>query len=139
MMVEMTGWFHWLVRRASRVPGTLQAVPPVRRQKNYMAISGYAYEYFFEGRRDRRNSREYVFTVSADRKIWFTLNVELPAASLRAWEDCHRRALADNERYALVKLSLFEAFDAAESPASMPHSFTVTPQQAEELLGRIDL
>jgi hypothetical protein len=109
----------------------LRGVPVVRRQKNYAAESGYAYEYFYEGRRDGGGVGEYVFTVSGDRKTWFALSVYVPEDAVRA--------LSENERYAVAKMALFAAFDERASPAAMRAAVRVAAGQVEELLGRLGL
>ncbi|MBN9659013.1 MAG: hypothetical protein J0H49_12590 [Acidobacteria bacterium] len=131
-------WLRGLVKREKgSAPPPLRGVPAVRRQKNYLAMSGYAYEYFYEGMRDRSGLREHVFTVSGDRKTWFEVQVLVPASSVAAWETAHRRGLADNERYAIAKMALFEAFDTRETPLAMNAPVEVTAEQVEDLLGRL--
>ncbi|MGC4051201.1 MAG: hypothetical protein QM757_17715 [Paludibaculum sp.] len=131
-------WLRGLVHREkSSTPAPLRGVPAVRRQKNYLAMSGYAYEYFYEGMRDLAERREHIFTVSGDRKTWFEVQVRVPGAHVAAWEAAHGRALADNERYAIAKMALFEAFDTRETPVEMQAAVDVTAGQVEELLGRL--
>ncbi len=120
-------------------PAPLRNVPAVRRQKNYSAESGYAYEYFYEGMRDVAGGREHVFTVSGDRKTWFEMKVVVLAGGVTRWEASHGRNLADNERYALAKMALFEAFDQRESPQTMREPVTVGEAEAERLLERLGL
>lgn len=109
----------------------LRGVPVVRRQKNYLAASGYAYEYFHDGWRALGDEREYVFTVSGDRKTWWPLSVFVVEDAMRT--------LAENERYGVAKMALFSAFDERESPAAMREPVRVTAGQVEELLGRLGL
>ncbi|QOY91478.1 hypothetical protein [Paludibaculum fermentans] len=131
-------WLRGLVQREkSSAPAPLRGVPAIRRQKNYLAMSGYAYEYFYEGLRDLPGRREHVFTVSGDRKTWFEVQVRVPGASVSAWEAGHGRGLADNERYAIAKMALFEAFDTRETPVEMNAPVEVSAEQVEELLGRL--
>ncbi|MBI5282453.1 MAG: hypothetical protein HY858_12280 [Candidatus Solibacter usitatus] len=122
---------------AQRREAPLEGVPAARRQKNYASQSGYAYEYFHEGRRESGDGREYVFTASGDRKAWFTVSVVVPDASTGEWERLHGRPLQDNERFAVAKLALMEAFDLRETPQAMRAPVLVTPEQVEELLGRL--
>ncbi|MGJ5820932.1 hypothetical protein [Paludibaculum fermentans] len=129
-------WLRGLVHR-EKGSAPLRGVPAIRRQKNYLAMSGYAYEYFYEGMRDEASRREHVFTVSGDRKTWFPVQVLVPDASVTQWEAAHGRVLADNERYAIAKMALFEAFDTRESPAEMNAAVEVSAEQVEELLGRL--
>ncbi len=118
-------------RRLNRQDQPLRGVPTVRRQKNYSAESGYAYEYFHEGWRPSAGAREYRFTVSGDRKTWFPLSVFVDEAAVRA--------LADNERYAVAKMALFAAFDERESPAVMRDPVRVTAARVAEMLSRLGL
>lgn len=129
---------RWLDRILNRrVSEPLRAVPAVRRQKNYAADSGYAYEYFYDGLRDSAGARLHFFTVSGDRKTWFQTSVSVPDEGLLAWQQAHGRPLADNERYAVAKMALFEAFDARQTPAAMRDPVVVAPGQVAELLTRL--
>jgi hypothetical protein len=140
-MEQMPPWLDWL--RKPKLPqgadGALFGVPAVRRVKTYAALSGYVYEYFFEGYRDRQVGREFVFAVSGDRKSWLAFQVRLAAGATEAWERERAFALGDRERYALAKLALFSAFDERANPAEMCGSFDVTPEMAIELLEKLDL
>ena len=120
-----------LKRLFAKREAPLRGVPAVRRQKNYSAESGYAYEYFYDGWRESGRLREYVFTVSGNRKTWFPLSVFAAEDALRA--------LAENERYAVAKLALFAAFDQRESPAAMTECVRVTTGQVAELLARLGI
>jgi hypothetical protein len=120
-------------------PEPLRGVPAMRRIKNYAAASGYAYEYFFEGYRDHASAREYCFTLSGDRKTWRPFALTLPAAALEPWERGHSRKLADNERYAIAKTALFEAFDRIESPPLFPSEWTVDAAQVGDLAANLGL
>lgn len=127
-------WNRWLKGKPSLAP--LHGAPAVRRMKNYAALSGYAYEYVYEGMRDIEDSREYVFCVSGDRKTWFHVSVRIAEAAIRGWEVCHDRALAGNERYALAKLALFSAFDERQDPAAMKVPIDVEEESVATLLER---
>ncbi|WP_321476757.1 hypothetical protein [uncultured Paludibaculum sp.] len=133
-------WLRGLVHREKPSgPAPLRGVPQIRRQKNYLAMSGYAYEYFYEGMREGFALREHVFTVSGDRKTWFEVLVLVPNSSVKTWEKAHGRPLADNERYAIAKMALFEAFDTRETPVEMRAPVDVGAEQVEDLLGRLGL
>lgn len=132
-------WLRGLIARRTPPETPLRGVPAVRRQKNYMAMSGYAYEYFYDGFRDLAAWREHVFTVSGDRKTWFEVLVRVPPAGVETWEAAHGRALAGNERYAIAKMALFEAFDSRDNPPAMNAPVEVTAEQVEDLLGRLGL
>lgn len=128
-------WWEKLFRRREDAP--LRGVPAVRRQKNYSAASGYAYEYFYEGFRDAGGCRCHLFTVSADRKTWFALEVAVEDRAVEAWAARHGRALADNERYAVAKMALFEAFDERPHPEAMRQPVRVGLEDAHRLLERL--
>jgi hypothetical protein len=132
----MAWWNRWFARRA---PEPLRAAPAVRRQKNYSAATGYAYEYFYEGFREQGGCRNHHFTVSADRKNWFLLVVQVEDRAVAAWEEAHGRRLADNERYAIAKMALFEAFDERENPAAARAPVRVGIADAERLLRRLGI
>ena len=70
------------------------------------------YQYFYEGQRPG----EYVFSISSDRKTWFSTSVIVTDATVGSWEQMHARALSSNERYAVAKMALFQAFDQLVSP-----------------------
>ncbi len=130
----------WLGRLLGRrEPSPMRGAPAVRRKKNYSAASGYAYEYFFEGYREEGGWRRYLFTVSADRKAWFGLEVALNDRAMEAWAQRHGRRLADNERYALAKMALFEAFDERPGPEAMRVAVRVGESEAERLLERLGI
>lgn len=130
-------WWRRLFSRKRREP--LHGVPAVRRQKNYSAASGYAYEYFYEGFRDEGGCRRHYFTVSADRRTWFALEVAVEDRAVADWARKHGRELADNERYAIAKMALFEAFDERPGPAGMNAPVRVDAAAAERLLGRLGI
>jgi hypothetical protein len=131
---------RWLERILSPEKTTpLQGTPLTRRQKNYAAESGYAYEYFYDGFRDVAGVREHWFNVSGDRKQWFQTAVRVPDVAVRAWEIAHDRALAANERYAIAKMALFQAFDARETPDGLREPVLVEAGQVQELLGRLGI
>lgn len=117
----------------------MRGTPAVRRMKNYAALSGYAYEYFYEGYRDGGGRREFTFTVSGDRKTWFPLAVRLCAGAAEAWEKEHGRRLDERERYALAKLALFSAFDERPNPQAAKAPVEVTAETAARLLERLEL
>jgi hypothetical protein len=140
-MKEMPAWLDWL--RKPKLPlgaeKKLLGVPVVRRVKNYAAFSGYVYEYLFEGYRDEQQAREYVFSVSGDRKAWFAFQVRLAAGATEAWERERGCIVGDRERYALAKLALFSVFDERENPAQVRGPFEITSEMAADLLDKLDL
>jgi len=114
---------NWLRKLAKRPAPALTGAPAVRRQKTYSAMSGYVYQYHYEGMRqvkqNGRASREYVFNVSADRKTSFPVSVFLFDELLSELSSANGRELDSTERYALAKMSLFRAFDERETPEQM--------------------
>jgi hypothetical protein len=113
MMIGMFG------RRRAPLTGA----PAQPRQKSYSAQSGYVYQYFYlgerKGRCDRQPGTEYVFDVTADRRHSFPVSVFVADPALDAWQARQGRRLQANERYAIAKMALFQAFDERNSPAEM--------------------
>ncbi|MEO7650228.1 MAG: hypothetical protein ABIZ80_07150 [Bryobacteraceae bacterium] len=132
--------FDWL-RKNREVP--LSGAPEVRRQKSYSGESGYVYQYYYEGRRPARRAggpgTEHVFNVSADRKTSFPVSVFLSEAVLEEWQHAHKRELGTNERYAIAKLTLFQAFDRRDSPAAMHDEVRVEPADVTSILTTLDI
>lgn len=91
--------------------------------KTYSAQSGYVYQYFYEGHRafdsGSEGGTEFVFQISADRKTWNDLSVVVSAAAIESWQEANTRELSPNERYAIAKMALFQAFDERPGPAQM--------------------
>jgi len=84
----------------------------VRRLKTYAGSEGYVYQYFFAGKgRVGSHAAEYVFEVSSDGKVTYSVSVLMPDAAVADWTMGHQRQLTDTEQYAAVKLRLFRAFD----------------------------
>ena len=134
MYRTMLDWLRYF-RRKKPLTGT----PAVRRQKTYSAMSGYAYQYSYEGQREVKEGIEYVFDVSADRKTSFPLSIVVRSKALAQWEQSHERALESNERYAIAKFALFRAFDETESPKGLLRPVNVDARQVEELLESLGL
>jgi hypothetical protein len=116
-------------------PAPLTGVPAIRRMKTYSAQSGYVYQYFYEGRR----GVEYVFSISADRNQWNDCSVFVEDETIRAWEQSNGRELTSSERYAIAKMSLFQAFDEREKPESMKEPVRMSRQEAEAIIETLDL
>jgi hypothetical protein len=133
----MPGWLDRMKSR--RPPQPLRGSPTVARVKHYSALSGYAYEYLYEGYHDRADERVHVFRLSGDRKTWFALSVHVPGEALRTWEEAHGRTLGGSERYAVAKLALFAAFDQRPNPREMRAAVSVDAAQVEALLASIDI
>ena len=99
--------------RAAEEP--LRGRPPIRREKAYAADSGYVYQYTYEGYRPVLRSgvggRDFVFRCTSDRSAHFSITVFAPDESFSEWEVEQDRELNEVERYAVVKMHLFETFD----------------------------
>jgi hypothetical protein len=134
MYRTMLDWMKYFRRKKP-----LTGAPVVRRQKTYSAMSGYAYQYFYEGQREVKTGIEYVFDVSADRKTSFPLYIVVLNQALAKWEQSHERPLESNERYAVAKLALFRAFDETDSPKALKRPVQVDAKQVEELLESLEL
>lgn len=127
----------------SKKPAALSGTPAVRRLKTYSAQSGYAYQYFYEGHRPfgsgSAGGTEFVFSVSADRKSWHFAGVLLGDGAIHAWQAAHRRELSSTERYAIAKMSLFQAFDDRPSPERMQDEVRVRTADVEAIIESLGL
>jgi hypothetical protein len=136
----MVGWLtHWLGRSKAALHGG--AATP--RLKTYWAQSGYVYQYRFLGHRPARfqgsDATEFVFDVTAGSESGMRVSVVVPAASLAPTEAAWGRALADNERYAVAKMALFQAFDERPEPGAMRADVIVRPADAAGILARLGI
>lgn len=86
------------------------------RLKTYTAETGLVYQYYFVGKRKAlaEAAMEFVFDVTSDRRVRFSVSIFVPDASLAAWHAAHGRALVDAEIYAAAKMRLTRAFDEIE-------------------------
>ena len=140
----MARFFTEMFRRFfARRKAPLTGAPALRRLKTYSAQSGYVYQYFYEGHRllssDHEEGTEFVFSVSGDRKLWHPVEVVVPDASLQNWEHAHDRQLYSTERYAVAKLSLFQAFDERAAPDRMREPVRVREADVEAIIETLDL
>jgi hypothetical protein len=109
--------WNWLRRQTPATrETTLRGAPVKPRLKAYSAETGYVYQYAYQGyrsaqTRDGGQAKEYVFSVSRDRKTYFPVSVSVADAVVKTWSSAHERVLSETELYAIAKLSLFEAFD----------------------------
>jgi hypothetical protein len=114
----------------SAKPEPLTGAPAVRRLKTYSAQSGYVYQYFFEGRRQFKakvgRGTEFVFSVTADCKLYMSVPVRIPDAAVEEWQASSARELSSTECYAVAKMALFQAFDERESPKDIHHEILVS-------------
>jgi len=134
---------NWLRGKRKR-PAPLAGAPAMRRRKTYSASSGWVYQYHYEGSRPAGEpveapGTEFVFHVSADRKTSFPISVFVSEAALAPWQRARGRELTANERYAVAKLALFEAFDRRADPAAMRQPVRVDAAQVDSILAVLDL
>ncbi len=133
----------WLQKLREKPAAPLTGAPSHRRQKTFTAESGYVYEYYYEGyrvaTRDRAPGAEHIFSVSADRKTWSPVTVFLADEASAAWEKENQRMLNSTERYAIVKMALFQAFDEREDPAQMKEEVRVRPADVAGILERLKI
>jgi hypothetical protein len=115
----------------------------VRRLKTYAGAQGYVYQYYFVGKRPalpgdpEAPATEFVFDVTSDRKLTYSVSIFLPEASLRNWNNAHGRSLNDAEQYAAVKLRLFRAFDELDDLKTQGRRLTVDSALLEEALSTL--
>jgi hypothetical protein len=115
----------------------------VRRLKTYAGSQGYVYQYYFVGKRDalpndpEAPATEFVFDVTSDRKLTYSVSVFLPGAPRTEWNASHGRALTDAEQYAAVKLRLFRAFDELEDMKAQGRRLSIDSAHLEEALASL--
>jgi hypothetical protein len=115
----------------------------LRRLKTYTAQTGYVYQYYFVGKRDALPeaspvpATEFIFDVSSDRKLTYSVSVFLPRDAVQAWSARHGRPITDAEQYASAKMRLLRAFDEVENMLAEGRQLTVTSDLLEELLAEL--
>ncbi len=131
------------VLRRGRTPSPdLRGRPAVRREKSYAADSGYVYQYTYEGYRvatgEGVEGRQFVFDCTSDRASRFSIIIFAPAESFAEWERSAERELNDVERYAIIKMRLFEIFDAS-AHIHGPVKERLNVEQVERHVRAVDL
>ena len=117
----------------------------LRRLKTYTGAQGYVYQYYFVGKRaalpddPEAPATEFVFDVTSDRKLTYSISIFLPQSPLTAWAEAHGRVLNDAEQYAAVKLRLFRAFDELEDVKTHGRRLTIDTALLEEALGALGI
>lgn len=112
----------------------------VRRLKTYTSAQGYVYQYYFVGKRaalpddPEAPATEFIFDVTSDRKLTYSISIFLPQDSLTNWSAGHGRALNDAEQYAAVKMRLFRAFDDLEDVQAKGRRLRIDVQLLEQAL-----
>jgi len=116
----------------------------IRRLKTYTGSQGYVYQYYFVGKRMAQVSvggesegNEYIFDVTSDRKLTYSVSIFLPHQVVAGWATSHGRPLADSEQYAAVKLRLFRAFDELEEMQGRGRQLQLDSQSLEESLASL--
>jgi len=113
----------------------------VRRLKTYTGAQGYVYQYYFVGERaalpddPEAPAMEFIFDVTSDRKITYSVSVFFPKGPLDEWTAVHGRALNDAEQYAAVKMRLFRAFDELHDVRTEGRRLRIDDALLEEALG----
>jgi hypothetical protein len=117
----------------------------VRRLKTYAGAQGYVYQYYFVGKRSalpddpEAPATEFVFDVTSDRKLTYSISIFLPQSPLAAWNHAHGRPLNDAEQYAAVKLRLFRAFDELEDVKTGGRRLSIDADLLEEALSTLGI
>lgn len=115
----------------------------VRRLKTYTGAQGYVYQYYFVGQRPalpedpEAPATEFIFDVTSDRKLTYSVSIFLPQSPLAAWSQAHGRSLNDAEQYAAVKLRLFRAFDELEDVKTHGRRLSIDAALLEEALASL--
>lgn len=115
----------------------------VRRLKTYAGAQGYAYQYYFVGKRaalpddPEAPASEFIFDVTSDRKLTYAVSIFLPETTLATWKREHGRPLNDAEQYAAVKLRLFRAFDEHDDVMADGRRLIIDSTLLEEALASL--
>jgi hypothetical protein len=108
--------------------------------KTYAGGQGYVYQYYFVGKRTALSEAavaEYIFDVSSDRKVTFSVSIFLPEEALQIWASTHGRALTEGEQYAAVKMRLFRAFDEIEDMMGEGRQLRIARDEIGSLLSTL--
>jgi len=115
----------------------------IRRMKTYAGTQGYVYQYYFVGERPALPddpdvpATEYIFDVTSDRKLTYSVSVLVPEKAVTEWSTMHNRRLSDAEQYAAAKLRLFRAFDELENVRVQGRRLVVDAALLEESLSSL--
>ena len=97
----------------------------IRRMKTYTGGQGYVYQYYFVGKRTARS------------ETMFSVSIFLPDETVRGWAAVHGRSLTDAEKYAAVKMRLFQAFDTVENMMADGRTARIAKDELEPLLSML--
>ena len=111
------------------------------RLKTDTAETGLVYQYYFVGKRAalEEAASEFVFDVSSDRRVRFSVSVFVEDAAASAWQVEHGRSLSDAEIYAAVKMRLLRAFDEIEDLFERGRRLVITPAELSELVAGLGI
>jgi len=115
----------------------------VRRLKTYTSAQGYVYQYYFVGKRaalandPETPATEFIFDVTSDRKLTYSVSVFLRDGTRQAWSEKHGRPLNDAEQYAAVKMRLFHAFDELEDVKAEGRRLSIDSTLLEDALASL--
>jgi hypothetical protein len=115
----------------------------IRRMKTYAGTQGYVYQYYFVGKRPALPddpdvpATEYIFDVTSDRKLTYSVSVLVPEKAVSEWNTMHNRPLSDAEQYAAAKLRLFRGFDELENVRVQGRRLVVDAALLEESLSSL--
>lgn len=106
----------------------------IRRMKTYTGGQGYVYQYYFVGKRPASSggATEYIFDVTSDRKVTYSVSVLVEQAALESWAKTHGRVATDAEEYGAAKMRLFKAFDEIEDMMAAGRELHVDLTNLEE-------
>jgi len=117
----------------------------IRRLKTYAGAQGYVYQYYFVGKRaalaeeKTAPATEFIFDVTSDRKLTYSVSVFLPELAVSTWTQTHSRELRESEQYAAVKLRLFRAFDELEDMKRDGRRLVIDAASLEDALAGLGL
>ncbi len=106
----------------------------IRRMKTYTGGQGYVYQYYFVGKRPAPGggAAEYIFDVTSDRKVTYSVSVLVELSACESWARIHGRTPTDAEEYGAAKMRLFKAFDEVEDMKASGRELRVDLPSLEE-------
>jgi hypothetical protein len=116
-----------------------------RRHKSYAAETGVSYRYSFAARQrvvrpeGQGSGSDYIFVVTADQGVPFTLRIFVSDRATAAWRGAHGRELDATEQYAAAKMRLFRGFDEHADLRAEWLGLVVDETNVEDLLAPLDL
>jgi hypothetical protein len=111
--------------------------------KAYTGGQGYVYQYYFVGKRPalpdsgEAPATEFIFDVSSDRKLTFSVSVFLRDDARTQWNVAHGRPLTDAEQYGAAKMRLFEGFDETEDMLANGRRLAIDGGKLQKLLANL--